>query len=460
MEAKRMSRRSFLAATGITLASGLLAACAAPGPGQAPSTGESGAAPVQESTSFTLWGLQYDPHVERYNMLADAFFEKNEVRPTIEPQAWPIEVKVIAAMAADITPDVTCIMGKQLVPLLQQKAIVPMEEQIFEPLGIDVSTYFNPGAIGAYLYDGRYWGVPVEDNNVGMTMAVRTDWVDEAGADAQALLPSAQDADAIWFDSFESVWNLAEMLQKSDSAGAVSVWGMSSQGWDNRTLFGIMRELGQMWWDEENEQFFLNSDQAIEALRIQVQVPVFDRKIETALDTSHIDAILAGKIAIGFGNHAMSGEAAKLDIPVESWVRPPLTPGGTPQFVGEGGWGFEIPVQAKNLDIATEFVRFVASEEGQYIWAGIYGGVMPATPKVMTTDIYEGDDAVKRSARRDLTALANTVYYGSGFGIPSEMENITSTAIQQARTGELTIQEAAEQMQSEMEAHLEQWKAS
>jgi ABC-type glycerol-3-phosphate transport system substrate-binding protein len=391
-------------------------------------------------------------------MLADAFFEKHEVRPTIEPQAWPIEVKVIAAMAADITPDVTCIMGKQLVPLLQQNAIVPMEEQIFEPLGIDASTYFNPGAIGAYLYDGKYWGVPVEDNNVGMTMAVRMDWAEEAGADALALLP--QDADAISWDSFENVWNLAELLQKSDSAGAVSVWGMSGKGWDNRTLFGIMRELGQMWWDEENEQFFLNSDQAIEALRIYVQVPVFDRKIETELDTAHIDALLAGKIAIGFGNHGMAGEAAKLDLPVEAWVRPPLTPGGTPQFVGEGGWGFEIPVQAKSMDLATEFVRFVASEEGQYIWAGIYGGVMPATPEVMTTEIYEGDDAVKRSARRDLVALANTAYYGSGFGIPSEMENITTTAITQARTGELTIQEAAEQMQSEMEAHLAQWKAS
>lgn len=460
MESKPISRRTFLAATGITLVSSALAACAAPAPGQPATTGDSNAAPVQESASFILWGLQYDPHVERYNMLADAFAEKHDIRPTIEPQAWPIEVKVIAAMAAGITPDVTCIMGKQLVPLLQQKAIVPLQDPIFEPLGIDVNTYFNPGAIGAYLYDGQYWGVPVEDNNVGMTMAVRTDWVDEAGADAQALLPTAQAADAISWDSFDSVWNLAEMLQKSDSAGNVSIWGMSSQGWDNRTLFGIMRELGQAWWDEENQQFHLNSDQAIEALRIQVQVPVFDRKIETALDTTHIDGLLAGKIAIGFGNHAMSGEAAKLGLAVESWVRPPLTAGGTPQFVGEGGWGFEIPVQAKNMDIATEFVRFVASEEGQYIWAGIYGGVMPATPKVMTTDIYEGDDVVKRSARRDLTALANTVYYGSGFGIPSEMENITSTAITQARTGELTIQEAANQMQTEMEAHLEQWLAS
>jgi hypothetical protein len=38
------------------------------------------------------------------------------------------------------------------------------------------------------------------------------------------------------------------------------------------------------------------------------------------------------------------------------------------------------------------------------------------------------------------------------------MENITSSAIQQVRTGELTSEEACTQMQTQMEDHLKQWQ--
>ena len=391
-------------------------------------------------------------------MLADAFLKKTDVQAVIEPQAWPIEVKVIAAMAAGTVPDVTCIMGKQLVPLLQQKAIIPMEDEVFAPTGIKLEEFFNPGAIGAYFYDGKYWGIPVEDNNVGFMVGVRTDWVEEAGADAQALWPVAQDENAYALESFEQMWNLAELLQKTDESGNVTVWGMSGQGWDNRTWYGIMRDLGQNWWDPDNQKFFLNSEAAIEALRLYVEVPVKERHIETALDTHHLNALLAGKVAVALGNNAMAGEAAKIDIPVEAVICPPGTPGQNPSFVGEGGWGFEVPVQAKEKTTGIEFLRFICSEEGQYIWAGIYGGVMPASPLVMTSDIYQGDGPVKRSTRRGLEALKNTIYYGWGFGIPSEMENITSSAIQQVRTGELTSEQACNQMQTQMEEHFKQWQ--
>ncbi|HMN31203.1 MAG TPA: hypothetical protein PKE45_23825, partial [Caldilineaceae bacterium] len=117
-----------------------------------------------------------------------------------------------------------------------------------------------------------------------------------------------------------------------------------------------------------------------------------------------------------------------------------------------------VPVQAKEKTTGIEFLRFICSEEGQYIWAGIYGGVMPASPLVMTSDIYQGDGPVKRSTRRGLEALKNTIYYGWGFGIPSEMENITSSAIQQVRTGELTSEQACNQMQTQMEEHFKQWQ--
>jgi ABC-type glycerol-3-phosphate transport system substrate-binding protein len=458
MNHRALSRRSFLRLSGIAVVGGALAACAPATPAQESSGEESAAGEMPagiEGREFILWGLQYDPHVERYHMLADAFEEETGAVAIVEPQAWPLETKVIAAMAAGTVPDVTCIMGKQLVPLLEQGALVPMEEDVFAPAGINPDEFFNPGAIGAFFYDGQHWGIPVEDNNVGQAVGVRTDWIEEAGGDAMALWTEAQELG--WFDSFESVWQLAEMLQQTDDGGNVTVWGMNSQGWDNRTWMGIMRDLGQHWWDPDNQEFFLNSEEAMEALRLYVDVPLFERGIETHLDMHHMNALLAGRVAIGVGNNAMAGEAAKIEVPVESVVRPPTTAGQEPLFVGEGGWGFEVPKQAENQELGIEFLRFMCTYEGQYLFAGIYGGTMPASVEVMQSDIYQGDNPVKRSVRRNVMMLANSVYYGWGFGLPSEMERITSTAITQVRTGELTIAESCDQMQVEMQQHHSQW---
>jgi ABC-type glycerol-3-phosphate transport system substrate-binding protein len=454
MEQRSISRRSFLRLSGVSMAGVLLAACAPVTPAPAPPPKEEAKPAAPAGKEFVLWGLQYDPHVERYQMLAEAFEKKTGYKAIIEPQAWPVEAKVIAAMAAGTVPDVTCIMGKQLVPLLVQKALIPVED-VFQAAGIDPKVFFTPGAIGAFFYEGSHWGVPVEDNCVGMAVGARTDWIEEAGEDARALWPAAQGKDG--FDSFEQLWNLAEKLQKTDEAGNVTVWGMNSQGWDNRTWMGIMRDLGRMWWDPDAKKFYLDSEEAIEAIKLYITVPVFERKIETQLDMSHMDALLAGKVAIGVGNNAMAGEAEKIGVPVESVLRPPTTPGKTPLFVGEGGWGFEVPVQAKNKDIGIQFLQFMCTYEAQYIFAGIYGGTMTACVEVAKSDIYQGDTPVKRSVRRNLSSLANTVYYGWGFGIPSEMERITTQTLERVRTGELQPEEAAKQMQEQMEEHYKQW---
>ena len=116
-----------------------------------------------------------------------------------------------------------------------------------------------------------------------------------------------------------------------------------------------------------------------------------------------------------------------------------------------------MPKQAENQELGIEFLRFMCTYEGQYLFAGIYGGTMPASVEVMQSDIYQGDNPVKRSVRRNVMMLANSVYYGWGFGLPSEMERITSTAITQVRTGELTIAESCDQMQVEMQQHHSQW---
>ena len=93
MEGKMFSRREVLRVSAGAMGVGLLAACVAP---TAPA-GESAAMP-KEQRQGVMWGLQYDPHVEAYQRLSDLFAEQGGGTFEVQPQAWPIPPKVIAAL--------------------------------------------------------------------------------------------------------------------------------------------------------------------------------------------------------------------------------------------------------------------------------------------------------------------------------------------------------------------------
>lgn len=456
MNQRQMSRRMFLYLSGASVAAGFLMACA-PVASPGPAAGEQAAAPAAEGgKTLKLWGLQYDPHVARYQMLSEAFTKKSGITLEVEPQGWPIETKVIAALAAGTGPDVTCIMGKQLVPLLKQQALLQIDDVVFKDSGIDVEKWFNPGAIGAYAYDGHYWGVPVEDNMEATFAGARLDFIEEAGDKVKDLWPGNLGKDQ--FDSYEQLWELAKTLQKADSAGNVTTWGLSSQGWESRVLFSIQRNLGEFWWDAENKKFNLNTPAMMEALRLYITAPVFEHKIETALDVHHVDAIIAGKCAVARGDAGTAGHASRAGVQVEGFLAPSAVEGEPALFVGEGGWGFEVLANSPKVEDGIEFLKWMSSYDGQYIWAGIYGGIAPAIQEINpeTSNIFQGDDNIKRSIRRVLKGAPNTVYYGAGFGIPSEMEGIVGSTCEQIRAGQLNAEEGAAQMQEQMEAHYKQ----
>ena len=70
---RSVSRREFLRFSSFVVAGVTLTACMpAAAPSGAPAA-DSGGAPAAASTTGVLWGLEYDPHVETYQRLADMF---------------------------------------------------------------------------------------------------------------------------------------------------------------------------------------------------------------------------------------------------------------------------------------------------------------------------------------------------------------------------------------------------
>ena len=152
MSSTGLSRRTFLHFTAGAMGMGILSACMPAAPAQ-PAAQEaaagSNAAAAPEAQEGVFWGLQYDPHVETYKRLADLYKEKSGMTLTVEPQAWPLETKLIAALSAGTQPDVLCIMCKVMIPLHIQKAVLPLKDLVYNSLGVDPATEFFPEPIQA-----------------------------------------------------------------------------------------------------------------------------------------------------------------------------------------------------------------------------------------------------------------------------------------------------------------------
>lgn len=490
----KLTRREFLIATAVTAGGGALVAC---GGRTGPATGSSTQPAAQgtaamalpdtkgkrvfaESTpnpptgrleggpqwqpknlsgqKLTLWGLQYDPHVERYHLLANEFKKLTGAEVTVQPQEELVP-KILASLAAGNPPDVVCMIGVGSAQLWKQKAMLPIDELVFQTLRIDMDKWWRPGAIGAYKWvDGKHYGVPVEDNWVGYTVTSRKDLIEKAGADAKALWPGSKGEKGVWFDSYEEMFTLAEMLQKANNKGGkVKLWGLNSQGWEGHSLLGIMRSLGTEWWEPDAKKFNMASDACVEGIELLVEAP-YKRGIESMLGVeTQINGFVAGQVALARGNGSAAGEAWKLKIEGENVIAPHPQAGKTPLFMGEGGWGFQIPARAKNKDAAVEFLNFMCTYEAQYIFSQIYGGSPPACSALVGSDIYEGNHPVKVGLRRQLKALENTVFLGHGYGTWENTSTVIGETFGLVREKKMKAKDASQQIQKRLEANLKQW---
>jgi len=490
---KKLSRREFLIAAGVVAGGSILAACGSTATEAPAAATEPPAEPVEEAEpaepeptvlptiavyteleppperapfeggpnwdpanlsgqELIIWGLQYDPHVDRYQNLAQIFAKRTGAKVEVQPQG-DIFGGFLTAAAAGTPPDVGCMMGLHSHNLIRQQAIVPINEVIFDPLGIDIEKWWRPGAIGCYEHEGQYWGVPTEDNWCGYTVAARIDLIEEAGGEAQQLWDAA--TENIWFNSYEDMYQLAELLQQKDDEGNVSLWGLNSAGWDFNSLSGMLRSQGVNFFDKQTQKFNFDNDATINALELFITKP-FERGIEGMLGMSMINAFVAGQVALARGNGSTPGESWKMDIPGENVIAPSPIDGEMPLFYGEGGWGFELPVNPPHPEAASEFLKFMCTYEAQYTFSQIYGGSPPATwglVKPELCDIYTGDEPIKRGLRRQLVALENTIFFGMR-PVPGGVVSEACTAV---REGTLTPAEAAAQMQERAQADYDQW---
>lgn len=475
-----ITRRQFVVGAGLAAVGTAIAACApaastpasvAPAATPAASTGPIASAAASTAASAAadlsgqegvLWGLKYDPHVAAYQRMVDAFNAKTGAKLTVQPidpgAAGPpgtLAQQFLAAVAAGNQPDVMCIYGAAAVPLYVQKALMPLKQSVYAANGVADSAFVGD-SLPPWIWQGEYYGVPVECNGVGSMVNVPVDDVKNLGLSAQYPPSNGK----TFFDSYDALYELAGKLQKKNGS-TVTRWGLSSKAFELESLAGIMASLGTKWWDGDNKVFNFDSPDGVTAFELLVEKPV-KLGIETELDQSATQAALAGKVALSRGDGGPSVVGAAAGFNFELAGAPRVKPGEDPVLIGGGGWGFMAPRNAKNPALSIAFLQFVASDEGQMAYAKIYDGLLNFAWAKLADDKTRFKDATAANAifraAPAFTAMAlRTKFFGEGYGYYAEAEKAAGAVCSEVRQGNLTAATGAPELQKRLEAQYAQF---
>jgi ABC-type glycerol-3-phosphate transport system substrate-binding protein len=406
-----------------------------------------------------MWGLQYDPHIESYNRLAQIFNEKTGATLKVEPQGWPLEPKILASISAGTVPDVCCVMPQWNKNLIIQKAFMPLDDLVFKPMGIgDVNKTFVAAAIENWFWDGQYYGVPVEMSYVGWTVCIPADDVKALGLDKQYPPGNGEP----WFESYEVMWELAKKLMKKEG-DKVTRWGITSQGWEWWSYWGIIATLlaasQKKVWESENAKFNFDTEEGVKALQLLVETPV-KMGIESQMDKTGMDAGLAGQVALVRANFAPAlKEAKELGINYDVVATPKVLPPEPALYADNCSWSFAGMAQAKNPDISVEFLKMMCTKDGQVGYNKIYGGnLCPAF--IPLHHVYDHfDDPSPTGAYVKVHELYVSQVFPRmtviNFPDYGGLQDKTSAVFADVRQGKITAQEGAKTMQKGAE---EAWK--
>ncbi len=457
MDGKLPSRRSFLKKAAGSVGAGMLATSVAATALQTETAVASVKAPALEKSGI-LWGLQYAPHVAAYKRLATLFQKETGSALTVQPQPWPLEPKLIAALAAGTGPDVACILGATAVPLYVQKVLRPLDSIVFKAKHIDPAKEFVGDALAAFQWRGVTQGVPVESNGVGVMVNVPVDDVNSQGL-GQKYPPTNQQT---YFKSYPDMWQLAKALQVSRN-GRVTKHGLSSTGWEYQSIFGIMRSLGVNWWDEKTKKFNLDSAAGVQAMELLITKPI-QMGIEVALPAGQnsSDAGLAGKVAIVRGNTGPALQGLAVGYHYEMCGAPDVVPGKDPLFTGEGGWGFAAFKNARNPNLALSFVQMMATQQGQIEYGKIYSGVPFFAWSGLASDTTRFSDPSPSSPEVKAASLfaklqSRTVFFGHEYGYYLNIQNASNTVTAAVRSQKMSAAAAMKQFQTLAEAQYKQY---
>ncbi|SER92603.1 ABC transporter substrate-binding protein [Salipaludibacillus aurantiacus] len=399
---------------------------------------EDGAEASEDQEEVTLTYARGHDATGATDKLVEAFMEENP-HITVEFREMPADTGqshdqyVTEFSAGDATIDV--FDADVIWPAeFAQGGYVLELDRFIERDGIDMDAYFE-GTVDSGNFDGRQWAMP-KFTDAGL-LYYRSDIVDEAPETWDDLIEMAGEYQG------EEGTDFGYLMQANQYEGLVvnAIEFIASYG-------------GEVI--NENQEVTVNSPETIAAIEKMVEIVESDFVPGNILnfdEPSTHTAFLEGQSVFARNwpyMQAMTEDEGQSQV--QGNVEFALLPAGDAgSAAGLGGWMTMINRNSENPEEAWEFVKFMTGPEGQKITA-IDGGSAPTL-----RDLYE-DEEVRNAAplfadEEFVSTLENAVPRPVSPIYP-QISDIMQIELSRALAGEISAEEAAENMESQIESAL------
>ncbi|MBV7335144.1 sugar ABC transporter substrate-binding protein [Chloroflexi bacterium TSY] len=379
LQSRKVSRRSFLHLSGVTLGGALLAACT---PVAAPATSGGGETAEQITLRFQNWFNESDMHTWQIGL--DRFAEEHpEVEMKLEFASWGDTVSTImAGAAAGNLPDIFMASDEHVPPPASVELVLDLNPFIEREPDVNVDDFAEGVSRGFNIW-GHWWGFAYDQSTWGIYY--NKGLFDEAGLD----YPPGEGGDQWTLDEFVEV---AKALTKPDG----EQWGVLTNG-SQYLNSAFIYSAGGRNFDDDGRECLINSPEAAEGLQFLVDLVHVHKVAPTAAELAGggIDYFASGLAAMEFqGQWSLQSKNAEVEFDFDIGYLPI----GKNKVTVTGGSGFCAAASTANPDIAWAFLKSYTSSETLADMVGRPGRGIPARWSATPAYLEAGGKAEHPSA--------------------------------------------------------------
>jgi multiple sugar transport system substrate-binding protein len=315
----------------------------------------------EEGKQNVTWWTHNNPAFVAANKEMIKRFEAANPEIHIVYQYFPYDVfinKLQTAYASSTEPDIQQMFGTWVTDYAKKGLLaeVPIEKAALEK-------DFFPAALGAYVWEGKAYGMPHEYNLDNGAMLVNVKMFKDAGL----TYPKTWD-EIIETGKKLTIWD-GDTLKQS---------GFAFTNNDSITFLflSFILQQGGNYWDKDGVHVNFNTPEAEKAwvfeTGLETQHKLTQQKAYPSLGS--FDVFFQGKAAMAHQGPWVIG-AAKETYPDYKYPTdfdyvpvPSFTPGQPARFAAESGWGEVVSNRSQHKDAAFKFMQFMAIADNARDW--------------------------------------------------------------------------------------------
>jgi len=317
--------------------------------------------PVEGKDNITWWTHNNTAFVAANKEMIKRFEAAN---PDIHVvyQYFPYDIfinKLQTAYASGTEPDVQQMFGTWVTDYAKKGLLAELPSSKSE-----LEAQFWPAALGAYVWEGKAYGLPHEYNLENGGMLVSPKLFKEAGLS----YPKTWD-DLVTSAKKLTVWN-GDTLDRS---------GFAFTNNDSLTFMwlSLILQQGANYWDKDGVHVNFNTPEAQKAWDFETSLEAKQKLTQEKAYPSTIDTFdvfFQGKAAMAYRGPWVIGVAkdaypdVKYPADYEYVPVPSYAEGKPPLFAAESGWGEVVSNRSKNKDAAFKFIQFMAQQDNARDW--------------------------------------------------------------------------------------------